>query len=361
MKISFYTRGTEFNGNTIAEKGLGGSESAMLYMARELARRGHTVSVFCSCDTPGNYDNVGYRHEQEFLGYCQAARQDVCIFSRLYEPLVEANCRVKILWLHDIAGNQYYTSGLPVIDSHIDRYFVISDWQRQGYLEKFGFDENRFYLTRNGVDLSLFDSKPTRNRNKLIYINTPFRGLDVLIQLFPKIRHAVPEAELHLYTGMSLYGNQFMEWEDQLKALYRQAQSMPGVYLREPVPKAELAAELQTSGLSVYPSHFEECCSIASLEVQAAGVPMVTSDLAGLRDTIQNRQTGILIPIDDVQARSHSQLYQERFLAETTRLLKDTLAWNALSSNAINSIRENYTWTLIAGEWEEELNDLLSA
>jgi len=359
LKIAFYTRGTEFNGSTIDKKGLGGSESALLYMARELSLRGHNVSVFCSCDQPGNYQGVEYRSADDFLPYCHLVCQDVCIFSRLYEPLVQANSRIKILWLHDVAGSKYYTEALPVLDQHIHRYFTISTWQQQGYIDTFRFDESRFYLTRNGVDPGLFEGTPPRNRYKLIYINTPFRGLDVLVNLFPLLQQAVPGVELHLYTGMSLYGDQFSEWEEQLQGLYDYARKMPGVYLREPLAKADLAKELLTSGLSLYPSHFEECCSIASLEVQAAGVPMITSDLAGLKDTIKHGETGILIPVDDEELRSRSQQYRINFLNQSVRLLRDEAAWKTLSINASRNIAENYSWSKIAEEWEYELFGLL--
>jgi glycosyltransferase involved in cell wall biosynthesis len=359
LKIVFYTRGSDFNGNTIDQKGLGGSESALLYIARELARRGHMVSVFCTCSQPGNYQGVEYRHSDGFLPYCNAHPQDVGVFSRLYEPLVQANSKIKILWLHDVAGSKYYTAALPELDRYVQRYFVISAWQRQGFIDTFRFDASRFYLTRNGVDLELFEGSPPRNRFKLIYINTPFRGLDVLVNLFPFLRQAVPEVELHLYTGMSLYGGQFMEWEEQLRGLYDHARKMPGVHLCEPLPKAELANELLTSGLSLYPSHFEECCSIASLEVQAAGVPMITSDLAGLKDTIKNGETGILIPIDNKELKSRSQQYQINFLNQAVRLLRDEDAWRALSMNASRNIRDNYSWSRIAMEWEKEFSELL--
>ena len=361
MRISFYTRGTEFNGNTIKNKGLGGSESALLYMARELCKRGHQINVFCSCDKPGLYDGVSYHLAEDFAAFCEAQPQDVCIFSRLLETLASANARVKILWLHDIAVIKYYMDALPALDHLIDRYFLISAWQQQGFTDTFDFGENKLFLTRNGVDLSLFVDPPSRHRNKLVYINTPFRGLDVLVGLFPYIQQAVPGVELHMYTGMSLYGYQFSEMEQQLQALYKHAHNMPGVVLHEPVPKAGLARELMSARLALYPSHFPECCSIASLETQAAGTPMITSALAGLNDTIVHEETGILVPIYDPELRSRSRQYQIEFLNHTIRLLKDDAAWQTLSDNGIKKAAERYSWKDIATEWETEFFTALNS
>ena len=65
--IGFVTSGLEFNGNTVYEKALGGSESALIYMARELARLGNEVTVYCKCDRPGFYDGVEYRPQEAYL------------------------------------------------------------------------------------------------------------------------------------------------------------------------------------------------------------------------------------------------------------------------------------------------------
>jgi glycosyltransferase involved in cell wall biosynthesis len=359
LRISFYTRGTEFNGDTIKNKGLGGSESALLYLARELSKRGHDANVFCSCDKPGCYDGVTYHHAEDFVEYCDAQPQDICVFSRVLETLASAKARVKILWLHDIAAIQYYMDTLPALDKIIDRYFLISAWQQQGFTDTFDFGKNKLFLTRNGIDLSLFVDPPPRYRNKLVYINTPFRGLDVLVGLFPHIKQAVPDVELHLYTGMSLYGDKFNEIEQQMQVLYDHARKMPGVVLHEPLPKAELAQELMSARLALYPSHFPECCSIASLETQAAGTPMITSALAGLNDTITHDETGILVPVNDPEFRSRSKQYQVEFLNQTIRLLKDDSAWQTLSGNAMKNAAGHYSWQNIATEWETEFYNIL--
>ena len=153
---------------------------------------------------------------------------------------------------------------------------------------------------------------------------------------------------------MSLYGEQFSEMEQQLQALYAHAHKVPGVVLNEPIPKAELAQELMSARLALYPSHFPECCSIASLETQAAGTPMITSALAGLNDTILHEETGILVPIDDPELRSRSKQYQVEFLNHTIRLLKDDATWQTLSNNAMRNAADHYSWQDIATEWETE-------
>ncbi len=360
MNIAFYTQGTLFNGRTIDEKGLGGSESALCFIARALHSLGHNVSVFNNCDHPGDYDGIRYSNYSELVAYSRSNNIDICIFSRFYEPIAEVRVRARVLWLHDIASTPYYQDAIPVLNSMVSRYFFISKWQQQGFQRAFPIPASLQYLTRNGVEPKHFSASVQREPAKLIYVNTPYRGLDVLLQLFPAIRRAVPEAELFLFTGMALYGSQFAAWEQRLAPLYDLARSMEAVHLCAPLPKRALAAELLSARLALYPSHFPECCSVASLECQAAGTPMVTSALAGLQDTIIDGFTSVLIPVDDTERISHSPLYQARFINQCIRLLNDDLSWRKLSDNAKNHINKRFTWRTIALEWIDEFQKILA-
>jgi len=360
MKIAFYTQGSAFNGATLEGRALGGSESALLYMARGLAALGHSVTVFNNCDHPGFYAGVEYRTHDQVIPVTASSPVDVCVLSRFYDPVQQINARKKILWLHDIARVKYYENAIPALNRIVDKYFFISNWQMAGFLGTYEMPGNKIYLTRNGVDTTLFNERAEVDRNKLVYINTPFRGLDVLLEIFPLIRKQVSTAKLYLYTGMSLYGDGFSAMETELEALYGKARGMDGVVMHPPVPKRKLAVELDSACLSLYPSHFPECCSIASLECQAAGTPMITSDFAGLGDTIINGETGMLIPFDDPESRSWSPVYQQRFVEATVDLLTDHAKWQSLSQNARHLIAENYTWNVIAVEWEHEFASLLN-
>ena len=181
----------------------------------------------------------------------------------------------------------------------------------------------------------------------------------MLLDIFPFIRREVPAAQLYLFTGMSHYGDSFSEWERQLKPLYDKARGQAGVHLNPPITKQELAKELLSSYLALYPSHFKECCSISSLECQAAGTPMVTSNLAGLKDTIIDGESGVLVPVDDPVQMSYSPVYRRRFLEATLELLGNEEKWNQLSWNARRRIGEKYTWDLIARKWLTEFSALL--
>ena len=93
MHIIIYASGIPFNGDTIKERSLGGSESAAYYVAKELSDRGHKVSVFTESRDEGTFDGVRYlfigdKTPQHPMGanwqfYCQNTPHDVNIIQRV--------------------------------------------------------------------------------------------------------------------------------------------------------------------------------------------------------------------------------------------------------------------------------------
>ena len=61
-----------------------------MFMARELARRGHRVRVFCACERPGEYDGVGYDDLSGFAAFAGSGSCDVFICCRHLRGLTAA-------------------------------------------------------------------------------------------------------------------------------------------------------------------------------------------------------------------------------------------------------------------------------
>ncbi len=350
-RVVFYHRGIEFDGDTVLQNPLGGSESALVYMARELARLGCEVTVFNSCRGAGTCDGVRYMPASEFAAFAASQEIDVFISQRYLEPFsADLRCRAKIYWVQD-AHDQPFVQGLhnPATTARIDRIFTISEWQTRIFQSEFGLPRSIFYVTRNGFRPDAFErnGRP-RNPYKLVYASTPFRGLDVLLDIFPEIRKAVPEAELHLFTSMAVYGMDKSEDEARYGELYARARQ-PGVRLRGSVSQADLARELGECALMLYPNHFPETSCIAAIEAQAAGVPVVTSQLGALPETVADGETGICIEGD-----ARSAEYRQAFVESAINLLIDPDRLAKMSRAARERAFERYPWSRIAEEWLQE-------
>ena len=178
----------------------------------------------------------------------------------------------------------------------------------------------------------------------MAYASTPFRGLDVLLDLFPRIRAACPDAELEVFSSMRVYGMSEAEDQKTFEALYRKA-NQPGVTLIGSVPQLELAERLQHARVLAYPNHYAETFCIAAAEAQAAGCPVVTTALGALTETVG--EAGICIPGDP-----RTPEYQQAFVDACVSLLTDEARWEALSSRALAQASEKYSWAGIAAHWE---------
>jgi len=372
MRIAFYGRyGRPVTGKTLEEGGCGGSESALIYMARELHKLDHEVYVFNRCgENHGDYDGVKYRDLSEFGPLLKGGLKfDVLVLFRDLDMLKilgpdasGIGIKKKIYWAHD---DQSYLWDNPKmleavgswLNNNADRVFAVSNWQASIYIEKFGVNKEKIFITRNGVDLELFKDEVKRENNRLIYTSVPDRGLDILVEIFPEIREKI-SAELYVFSSFKIYGAP--ENDVKLNDLFEKAKA-EGIHVMNPVTKKELARELQKSMLMVYPNHqatfhpvFAETSCIAVLEAQAAGTPVITSNRGALHESVIDGETGILISGDPYSAE-----YKKRFIEATVGLLKNENEWVRLSRNGRKRICKEYPWTKIAVEWLVEFNRML--
>ncbi len=343
--IVFYTGGHPFHDRTINEKGLGGSESALIYIARSFAAKGMRVHVFCNCDQPGEYAGVRYDRLVDFYIYRKQHILPMIISSRSLRPFkIALQAQTRILWIHD-AANVPFLKGEDPVRTSIDRIFAVSHWQRNDWSSHFGIPLERFFVTRNGVDLSVFRPGGKRSRCRLIYVSRHDRGLNVLLKLFPYIRQQVPDAELHVYS--------YQLPDDRVDEIVLEVQQ-PGVYIRGSLPKTDLASEMASARLMVYPSTWPETSCISAIESQASGTPVVTSTLAALSETVHDGVSGCLIPGDPNTAE-----FGRCFIETVVKLMNNDEVWTKLSHGARHRSELLYDWNNIANEWVGEFERLI--
>ena len=152
---------------------------------------------------------------------------------------------------------------------------------------------------------------------------------------------------------MQLYGMSAEEDERQSGDLYRLA-NQPGVTLLGPLPEPELAKVLAESRVLAYPNTFAETFCIAALEAQAAGLPIVTTKLAGLRERVTEGVDGYL-----VEGHPNQELYRNIFIDRTVKLLTDDSVWLS-QSHAAREKAQRFSYDSLAAEWEGHFEKLLT-
>jgi glycosyltransferase involved in cell wall biosynthesis len=340
------------------EQGIGGSETACIEMARELADRGHTVTVFGCCPgKEGRYDGVKYVHWEN----CRAIDCDVLIVSRqpsLMEHASGIKARLKLLWVHDIHCGPF-TPQMERWLYEFDRVLCLSAWHRDFFLHEYPtLDPAKVLVTRNGIDPRRFtgtldDMRTERltgtvaKSNRLIWSSSPNRGLDVLLMLFPEIRRRVPDVELHIHYGFECWeafakahNNQpELAMIEEYRRRIRAAEKEGGVKFHGRVSQAALARAFMQSKVWAYPTSFTETSCITAMEAQAAGCVPVCPPLAALAETVKH---GVFVERGD----------SERFVGEVCRLLTDEGYRRSFAEAGRKYALENLTWKGLAADWE---------
>lgn len=86
----------------------------------------------------------------------------------------------------------------------------------------------------------------------------------------------------------------------ETQALFAKVPATRITWAGERAPEA-IAGELRKADLYCWPG-CGEAYGLAYLEAQAAGIPVVAQDIAGVPEVVRNRETGILTPAGDVAA-----------------------------------------------------------
>ena len=123
------------------------------------------------------------------------------------------------------------------------------------------------------------------------------------------------------------------------------------VWIEEMLPRPELIAVLAASDVFVCPSVYEPL-GIVNLEAMAVGLPVVGSATGGIPDVIVDGETGLLVPIEQVQDGTGTPIDPARFEADLaerlTTLVTDTEAAKAMGQAARHRVEEHFAWQAIA-------------
>lgn len=364
LTIGFVTMGLPFNGHTLETKGLGGSETAALCMAREFAKLGHEVYMFCECPSPGLYDGVNYSDVRDFTKTKDVLEFDVLIASRWPEFLdVPSSAGLRVLWLHDMMTDP---SRLLSQTWQTDICFMLSDYHLENYLE--GKDAGGYHAdflrpiahkTSNGVDYDLISeirSKTEEQPFKVMFTSRPERGLDYLLtEIMPELIREIPQIELH-YCNYSLQG---MEVPDHVKIAHQivneQAERYPNnVKNLGHLTKVQLYEQMCSAKLQLYPTSFPEISCLSAMEAQACGTPIITTDNFALSETVG--PGGVKI-----KGKPGEEAYKAKFIRKVLMLLKDEATRQDLREKGIQWVLDQgYTWELVAKSWETLFKDKLN-
>jgi len=344
-----------FDEERLASRPLGGSETALVEVSRGLASRGNAVEVFAPSPRVGlrhrlRWDRVADLEQQLEAGQVRPRVLVICRDAAL-APLARF-AGATWLWLQDMPM-EGFRKVFRAAAGLVDRVLCISDYQRDRFMRVFDIDADavtaRFVRTRNGLDRTAHKgtlqgaaTSEGRTPGRCVYASAPFRGLEPLLQAWPKIHRRIPHATLEVLGGMVTYDQP----EDPFSHLYASAADLPGVTVTGPVPQDELLRAMRRAEVLLYPCTFREAGCIVVQMAHAAGAVPVTSSIACLPEYVGER--GILVPGHPRGGGANADNFLEDFTYKSLSLLKDS---KKLTEHRRRCVDHDVGWRSVIEQW----------
>lgn len=329
--------------NTPKVQGIGGSETAVIEMARELGKLGANVDVYNQCGAQeGLYGNVRY------LDYSRYTEKEVAKLAVAWRnpgigPFLNADHRW--LWLHDLHAGPGLTRDMV---ENFTAIRPVSEYHAWFLRHSYNFMEGKLLPTRNGIDPLRFTGKaPKRNPHRAIYCSSPDRGLVHLLGMWTVVRQYVPDAELHVFYGWESFDRTIQQTGDTKMMVFKQQvlelMKQDGVVSRGRVSQPDLAKEMRQAAVLTYPTQFLEVSCITAMESMAAGCVVLSTIAGALPETVG--AGGLL-----VRGFPTSDAYQNIFTKDIIALMKDDKARDSWSKRGMKRA-EVFPWKGVAQEW----------
>lgn len=194
---------------------------------------------------------------------------------------------------------------------------TVSESSKKDIVELGLSEEGNIHVVTPGIDTSKFFKLPKSKDPAFVYLGRlkPYKNIDVAIEAFSRLHKKFPKARF------TIAG--FGESLEELKRLAKKLDLEEAVEFTGRVSDEQRARLLAESWVAIQPSSIEGW-GFTVIEANASATPVIASDVRGLRDSVRDGVTGILVSPHDSQALSAAM---ERLVLDKD--LRFTLSENA--------------------------------
>jgi len=346
-----------------SSRGLTGTDYSAVQISKELVERGHDVHLFTVHAQPNNKPDewMGvklYNCDDRFAGINDSFDVILSINDpNVFFNLTEKPLRICWEFLND------FPFARPGFDDKVDMWLAVCE-QHRDYLftqmpeEKYTKQE-KWQILNLGCDPDWYEDR--RVKGRIIWASSPDRGLHNLLEIFPSIKEAVPEAHLKVFyhfdydhiKDIDPYGPNnhphVAEMANRIKyCRYALEKLKPlGVEHVGSVSQYQMRQEFSEASVLAFPTDtiaFSEGFSVTTLQAHAGYcVPVITNqDCLG---SIYKNSGAVII---DAPVRKNLKQYTNAVI----RALTD----QEFADNTIQKCRKfaiKHSWKKIAEQMEE--------
>ncbi len=345
-----------FNWRDTSHVWAGGAEVYVQEIAKRWVAEGNEVMIFCGNDgrSPQNQTVNGVRVTRRggtYTIYIWAVLYYLFVFRGKYDVIVDCEngipfftplfARKPIFLLihhvHQEVFRQHLKFPLSSIAMFLESrcmpfvyrnkpVITVSESSKQEILKLgFAYAENIFII-QNGIDSKLFGPLPKGKIPRFSYLGRlkPYKNIDTAIKAFDLVLRKYPEAQLDIVgEGESM---------KYLRDLVVQLGIQTNVTFHGKVSEEMKASFLAKSWAMLQPSMMEGW-GITVIEANACGTPVIASHVNGLKDSVLDRKTGILVNPKKV----------EEFAEAMIALIENPKYLQQMNGHALSWSR-NFTW-----------------
>lgn len=336
-----------FNWYDVKHAYAGGAEIYIHRIAQYLIRQGHNVTMFCG--------NDGHSPKQEVLDgitiFRRGSMYSVALWAFIYyffkfrgkfDVVVDAAKGVPfftplyvrkpiVTLIHHIHREMFKTGlkpplrglaiylesvAMPLVYGRVDM-IAVSDSTRKA-LRQMGLGRAKpIQIVHPGAEIKRCDI-PKTEYPSVVYLGRLryYKRIDLLLHAVAQLKRNHPDIKL-IIAGTG-------EAADDLKDLAGRLDLGDTIEFSGRVTERRKAELLTSAWVAAYPS-IVEGWGITNIEANLCGTPVVASDVDGLRDSVVDRKTGILVPVTNTEALRDTL---ERIISH--KELRETLSRNAI-------------------------------
>lgn len=280
---------------------------------------------------------------------------DNVFVSHLPEEIKKSNHPYKILWAHHAYDQPVFVN----FDHNTVNHIVSpSQWNKDQLVKYHNVPEYKISVIPNGVaDIFSYSDKKTKT---MIYTSIPYKGLEVLARIIPKIHQVHPDAKFKIFSSMSLYGPS----NDQFITLYDHLKTLPYVEYSQAVDQEELVPHYQDAAFFIHPNIWEETFCVSMVEAMKSGAYPIITNIGALAE-VAGENNASVVPIDGTPTSKGYQVtedFMNNFADACCLALdyydKEQEYYHKVSKIISDQVSEKYNWKTIAEQWKTLISNI---
>jgi len=209
-------------------------------------------------------------------------------FQIICDRIISINeTKIRLFWVH--------STPYQLNNSHLERggwrkfhkIIFVSYHQMEEYVREYQIPYSHCVIMKHALEPIKLQEKPT-DKISLIYTSMPYRGLDILVNVFERLYEEYDNLELKVYSSYNIYAMTERQKNYEETPLYQRLEAHPKIKNIGFVSNEELKKSLASSHIFAYPSIYRETFCLALLEAMSAGLLCVHPNYGCLPETASN-------------------------------------------------------------------------